>query len=80
MTLSRDFKVDMVWAAFGGLAAVLVCYLFLGCAEVKAIEAEVTYEGQQLKCVDKYDTKQEIDWCRDAVKKRWAAAKDAGKD
>lgn len=79
MTLSRDMKVDLCWGAFGGLMAVLVCYLFLGCASaVKPVEAEATYLGQQVQCVDKYDTKQEIDWCRDAVKRRWAVAKDGG--
>jgi len=44
----------------------------------KQIEAAGGYAAQQYACIDRYATKENIDRCRDAVKRAWAT--DGGKD
>lgn len=57
-----------------------------GCSALlgdKAAQAEESYRAQQLKCVDDYNTRAQIDECRRVVREEWGivetAAKDGGK-
>lgn len=45
-------------------------------ASTKRAEAASGYAAQQMDCVKKYSTKEEIDSCRDKVKAAWSV--DAG--
>lgn len=55
-----------------------------GCsASQKAAEADATYATEHLRCVDRFESKAEIDACRAAVRMRWGIAEkiaDAGSD
>ena len=60
------------------------CALLLACSgPQKKAEAEASYLGQQLACVDKFDTRAAIDECRRLVRLQWGIvqtdAKDGGK-
>jgi hypothetical protein len=61
----------------GTIAALLLggCALF----EDKALQAETSYRAQQLKCVDQYETKSEIDACRAKVREEWGVAEVASR-
>lgn len=68
-----------------GIGAIIAmtnaCSLFGG---DKAAQAEDAYKAQQLKCVDDYDTRAEIDACRRKVREEWGIVetttkKDGGK-
>lgn len=68
--------------ALFALAAIFAVVGFLaGCAAAKAEEAEATYLGQQLRCVDQYATRPDIDSCRRKVRAAWGiteTARDGG--
>ena len=73
--------------AFG--LVMLVCLAIVahctGCVsrEAKEAAADSAYAAEHLRCVDKYETKREIDACRSAVRIRWGIAEavhDAGAD
>lgn len=54
---------------------VLALALMGGCsATQKQAEADATYAAEHLRCVDAYDTREEIDACRAAVRMRWGVA------
>lgn len=56
---------------------------FVGCAHIREQQAEADYKSEQLKCVDKYPTRELIDACRRKVRETWGIAEtatDAGKD
>lgn len=59
------------------------CAILLACSgPQKSAEAEASYLGQQLACVDKFDTRAAIDECRRLVRLQWGIAetsKDGGK-
>ena len=79
--------VQMIVALLGVLVAV---GLLGGCspAEMHAEEARAAYLAMQLECVDRYNTREAIDECRNQVRARWLRAnqitevttKDAGGD
>jgi hypothetical protein len=58
----------------------------IGCGasrEAKEAAAEAAYGAEHLRCVDKYDTREAIDACREDVRRRWGIATtsaDAGAD
>lgn len=67
--------------------ALLVLWLIAhaaGCIDARPAVAEATYLGQQLRCVDKYNTRDAIEACRARVRRDWGIAetvtKDAGGD
>src|SRR5882724_10389101 len=61
------------------LVGLLIIAHCAGCFPVdKQIEAAGGYEAQQMRCVDHYANRVDIDRCRDRVKAAWAT--DAGKD
>jgi len=58
-------------------ATLLMC--LAGCfPEAKELAAATGYEAQQMRCVEQYADKANIDRCRDRVKAAWAT--DGGKD
>ena len=66
------------------LAALFVawCSILTGCGPsptAKEAAAEGAYGAEHLRCVDKFNTKAEIDACRAAVRVRWGVT-DAGAD
>ena len=59
------------------LIAIMTVALGAGCFPVdKTIQADVGYKLQQGACIDRNDTREAIDACRDRVKAAWS--KDAG--
>lgn len=76
---------NSIRAAMVLFVAYVVVTRSLGCAspQVKEDASISAYAAQQLRCVDKYDTRREIDACRSLVRKQWGIAetiKDAGAD
>jgi hypothetical protein len=60
---------------------VLLGSIASGCSSTqKQVEADTTYTAEHMHCVDRFNTKQEIDACREAVRIRWQAPRDAGGD
>ena len=72
--------------AFIALAIVAAAFIFapmalLGCsAQQKQEVAKDAYLAQQMDCVKQYDTREQIDACRAAVREAWGLSHDAGKD
>lgn len=74
------------------ISAALCCFALacivghcVGCLskEAKEAAADSAYAAEHLRCVDKYDTKEQIDACRAAVRLRWGiteTVRDAGGD
>lgn len=62
------------------IEAAVVAFELAACFPAdKKIEAAAGYEAQQMRCVEKFSTKAEIDHCRMEVKLAWSAT-DAGGD
>jgi hypothetical protein len=64
---------------YASLCAFTLSELYLGCAHSQAgkeREAEATYLGEHLRCVDDSDTRAEMDECRRKVRAKWL--RDAG--
>jgi len=59
--------------------ALVVVVVFVACVHAKELEAEGTYEGQQLTCVDRASSRAESEACRAAVRARWGRT-DGGAD
>jgi hypothetical protein len=61
-----------------------IALVLVGCSPaMKDTEADAAYAAEHLHCVDKYNTRQEIDACRAGVRLRWGIAEkvaDAGAD
>lgn len=76
MSRVRD-TIVVILIMIGMAVAVRAC---TGCLPRAAKEAaaEGTYLGQQLECVDNLEKKEDIQGCRESVKRRWAK-KDGGK-
>ncbi len=77
MKSTRD---AVVIAAICVGTALVVLHILTGCVpqEAKPALAEATYLAQQLECIDHLETKEDIEGCRESVKRRWA--RDAGRD
>lgn len=79
--LKREWAVGML-----GLALILAGLVHcVGCISKEAKEAiaDGAYAEEQLRCVDKNETREAIDACRRAVRIRWNIAetgRDAGHD
>ena len=56
----------------------LVTLFAIACSPTveKGVEADLGYKAQQGACIERYQTREAIDACRDQVKARWAT--DAG--
>lgn len=67
---------ETVALGLGLLALVVIVVHCNGCLspETKAAIADSTYASEHLRCVDKHDTRAEIDACRKAVRIRWGIA------
>lgn len=79
--MKREIAVSMLIASVM-VAALVHC---TGCLsrEAKEAIADKTYAAEHLACVDKHDTREEIDACRAAVRVRWGIAEtiaDGGRD
>lgn len=81
--------ISLVLTFFQGalcfLVGALVASPELGCLskEAKEAAADSAYAAEHLRCVDKFDTKEQIDACRAAVRLRWGiteTVRDAGGD
>lgn len=72
MTAIRRFVATGL-ALFAALWIAAHCQ---ACGALKSSEAEATFLGQQVACIDKYETKADIDRCRRRVQAAWAG--DAG--
>ena len=83
--MSARERIEAIIALVATIALVTAFILVTtGCGSAKAIEqealksaAEAAYYAQQLDCVERYNTREDIDKCRDDVKFRWRYA-DAG--
>jgi len=66
------------------LSALAIASILIGCsAGMKSAEAEATYLGQQLRCVDQAKTRDESEECRRKVRLAWGISettRDAGAD
>ncbi len=71
----KDFVAFVAFVIF--MAFVLH---FWGCVPPKASQAEATYLAQQLACVERYETRVEIDDCRERVWADWGITQTKRKD
>lgn len=73
---------QFVAVGFALLAFLFIGRCVVGCVPMTAAQkreaAAVSYEAEQMQCVDQYADTAHIDVCRDKVKARWA--KDGGHD
>ena len=62
--------------------AILFGHCHLGCkpADVPPVVAETSYTTELLACVEKYETRADVDQCRRGVDELFGVTKDAGKD
>lgn len=68
--------------AVAAVAVLMHCVGCLSAAQKEAV-ADGMYLEEHMRCVDTYDTRREIDACRQAVRIRWGISetgKDAGHD
>lgn len=69
--MKRKLAVSMYIASII-FAVLMYC---AGCSrEAKEAMADSSYAAEQLRCVDKYDTREQIDECRKLVRERWGVA------
>lgn len=61
--------------------AALVVIALEGCVstEAKQAAADTDYAAEQLACVDKFQTRVEIDSCREGVRIRWGVSQTVAK-
>ncbi len=58
------------------------CVLQVGCGAseaAKSAAADTAYATEQLRCVDKFDNRAEIDACRQGVRLKWGVAETVAK-
>jgi len=64
-------------------ALLLAARILAGCLpevpkDVREKSAEAAYGAEHMACVDKHDTRAEIDACREGVRVRWGRLRDGG--
>lgn len=69
--LARSLPKPLAQVSAGAVALVVLGTSLQACVAAKPIEADATYLGQQLACVDKAHTIPESRTCRDWVDARW---------
>ena len=59
---------------------ILVPALSCAAASTGSVDAETAYRDQQMACVDRFDTAELMEACREKVRQRWGTArkKDGG--
>lgn len=77
MTLFKgDFEATQtgIGVALMLVGAVILALFLFACGAsgaLKTAESETVYLSQQLRCVEKYNRKEDIDTCRLHVRERW---------
>jgi outer membrane lipoprotein-sorting protein len=83
--MRRNFW-DVLAMVLALLGLVFTIGYVCGCADAKSAKeaaAEGAYLAEHMKCVQTYDTNDEINTCRDEVRRRWGivtTVRDAGGD